>query len=653
MAGDGLLPVMLFQDGTNAKFKARVSVGPTFAIVNPGSETPLFRVAPGVLLVFLAIQINEPDGKTPMEVVNQFCRVATDSQGVRSLVPTECWTAHAGSKTEQVGSKVVAKWKGRFHPRLSVGAASGHEFPFLVVDLTFVHATAFLARDPEMDPAYNKDIGPRPHHGCDLQALEFTHKDGPATWFVTVPPALNTAELNPMRPRGWSGGETSDRGARAFDVLVYLRPRLAKNGKLVTYTELGDTPLLGRLNRLVAVPKPEWPFFAGPSAGWNPGPSVSFEQQLIESGKKILVVHPWPSGINFGHLYTPNLRRTLDHVLTALRANGAISLGNVLDIQTARIGVAGYSGGGNEAIKVWKANHHTVDELYLLDPQSFAKDQAKGGTLLVSEKGAPLPALREWFKDDRRRLRMIGGLQHEMALFIANTLDPSWKKKLTARETSEAPAPRVWCKPTETTYRLGLGDDMIYSWALLPPPPKGGKFDAASLAAHRLSAPGATASSLTSDTGLELIEEKKPNEVAVRVTALTKDVKFPVSHAELAGFLRSVWVPGRPESGKEAPLPDEKEFWSRRQKNGNAKVVDEPTLDDLRNLVSLYLLHGRDRQESFNHDKALNRDKPPGIHRAFGVRHQWAASGGEKDPSRGAKFEGYFYLCLRDSAFRN
>src|SRR4029434_5897379 len=241
--------------------------------------------------------------------------------------------------------------------------------------------------------------------------------------------------------------------------LVYLRARLAKNGKLVTYTELAETPLLGRLNRLVAVPKPESPFFAGPDAGWNPGPSVSFEQQLIESGKKILVVHPWPSGINFGHLYTPNLRRTLDHALTALRSNGAISIGNVLDIQTARIGVAGYSGGGNEAIKVWKANHHAVDELYLLDPQSFAKDQAKGGTLLVNEKGALLPALREWFKDDRRRLRMIGGLQHEMALFIANTLDPSWKKKLTARETSEAPAPRVWCKPTEKTYRLGLGDD--------------------------------------------------------------------------------------------------------------------------------------------------------------------------------------------------
>ena len=345
-------------------------------------------------------------------------------------------------------------------------------------------------------------------------------------------------------------------------------------------------------------------------------------------------------------LYTPNLRGTLDHVLIALRANGAISLGNVLDIQTARIGVAGYSGGGNEAIKVWnKANHRNVDELYLLDPQSFAKDQGRGVTLLVNEKGALVPALREWFKDDRRRLRMIGGLQHEMALFIANLLDPDWKKKLVARESSDAPAPRVWCKPTETKFRLGLGDDIIYSWALLPQP-KDGKFDAASLAGHRLSAAGGTASALTSETGLELIEEKKPNEVACRVTALGKDVKFPVSHAELAGFLRTVWVPGRDASMQDAPGREEQDFWKRRQQNGNPKVVDEPILGDLRNLVSLYLLHGRDREQSFN------RDKLPVIHRAFGVRHQWVSSGGEKDPSRGAKFDGYFFLCLRDSAFR-
>jgi hypothetical protein len=450
-----------------------------------------------------------------------------------------------GARGFQGGREV----EGCFHPRLSVGTESGHEFPFLVVNLTFVHATAFLAREPEMLPAYNNDVGPRPHHGCDLQALEFTHKDGPVTWFVTVPPALNTAESNPMRPKGWSRGEASGRGARAFDVLVYLRPRLAKNGKLVTYSELRETPLLGRLNRLVAVPKPEWPFFAGPSAGWKPGPSVGFEQQLIESGKQILVVHPWPSGLNFGHLYTPNLRRTLDHVLTALRANGAISLGNVLDIQTARIGVAGYSGGGNKAIKVWKANHRTVDELYLLDPQSFVKDQGEGGTLLVSEKGAINPALREWFKDDRRRLRMIGGLQHEMALFIANTLDPNWKKKLIARETSGAPAPRVWCKPTETKYRLGLGDDAIYSWAFLPPP-KDSKFDAASLAGHRLTPRrGGEFSHLGHRS--ELIEEKNRTKSRVGDRA-SRRMSSSVSHAEFAGFLRSVCRRALPASGKDA-----------------------------------------------------------------------------------------------------
>ena len=111
MAGDGLLPVQLFQDGTNAKFKARVSIAPTFAVVNPGSETPLLRIAPGLPLVSVTIHVKEPDGKTVMEVVHQFCRVVTDSQGIRSLVPTKCWTEHAGSKA-------IAVWQDRFHPRL-------------------------------------------------------------------------------------------------------------------------------------------------------------------------------------------------------------------------------------------------------------------------------------------------------------------------------------------------------------------------------------------------------------------------------------------------------------------------------------------------------------------------------------------------------
>ena len=75
------MPVKLFQDGTNAKFKARVSIEPKFAIVDSGSETPLVRIAPGVQVVFLQIQVNEPDGKTVMEVVKQSCRVATDSAG--------------------------------------------------------------------------------------------------------------------------------------------------------------------------------------------------------------------------------------------------------------------------------------------------------------------------------------------------------------------------------------------------------------------------------------------------------------------------------------------------------------------------------------------------------------------------------------------
>jgi hypothetical protein len=114
-----------------------------------------------------------------------------------------------------------------------------------------------------------------------------------------------------------------------------------------------------------------------------------------------------------------------------------------------------------------------------------------------------------------------------------------------------------------------------------------------------------------------------------------------VSHAEFAGFLRSVWVRG---NKWKSPLEDD--LWQMRDKNQTPLVKDEATLKTLQKLAAFYLLHGRDR-------KSFDGDKLPIIHRAHGVRHQWTPCGGERDPSRGTKFEGYFYLCFRDSAFRN
>jgi hypothetical protein len=529
-----------------------------------------------------------------------------------------------------------------------MATASTHEFPTLVADFTFVYATEYFSKDSEFKKAYNRGVGKNPHAGCTLQVLEFTHKQGPPTWLVIVPPSLNTASYNSMMPEGWRPGESKQRGAQSFDMLLYLRPRVAKNDQLVFYNAIEDTPAVDLMNRFFAEPDPKSPFFASTGGVWDTGPSVGFEQQLVDSGKNVLVIHPWPSGLAIEYLHANRLRLVADAILKALYSNGAIGRGNVFGVLSARLGVAGFSGGGNEAIKVWKANRHAVDELYLFDPQDFVKDQRKTGqTLLVDERGLIIPELREWFGDERRspsppgrRLRLIGGLQHEMALSIANQLDPNWKKKLVLRETSTAPAPRVWCKPVEIRFRIGLGDDMIYSWAFIAPPTDA-KFTSDALAKHRLSRAGDPASQLTTETGLELVDESKPNEITFRVIETKKNFKVPVSHAEFAGFLRSVWV-----RGNKFKNPLENDLWQTRDKNQTPLVKDEATLESLQKLAALYLLHGEDRK-SFNHDK------PPVIHRAHGVRHQWTPCGGERDPSRGAKFEGYFYLCLRDSAFRN
>ena len=642
MAADGLLPIRLHHHSTSEKFKSRIRVVSNLSVTTAGTEEITVSIPdPFQLPVEIEITVLEPDKKTPMEILRQVFEVTRDSAGTRALVPTNCSTVYNGRK-------IVAHWRHRLHPRLSIAGQSAHEFQTLVADFTFVHATEYFSKDSEFKKAYNTGVGRNPHAGCTLQVLEFTLKQGPPTWLVIVPPALNTASYNSMRPEGWRQGESKQRAAQSFDMLLYLRPRVAKNDQLVFYDAIENTPAVGLMSRFFAEPDPKGPFFASTAGAWETGPSVGFEQQLIDSGKNVLVIHPWPSGLAIEYLYAERLRLVANAVLKSLYSNGAIGNGNVFGVSPARLGVAGFSGGGNEAIKVWKANRHAIDELYLFDPQDFGKDQRKTGqTLLVNENGLIIPELREWFGDERRspsppgrRLRLVGGLQHEMALSIANQLDPNWKKKLVLRESSTAPAPRVWCKPVETKFRIGLADDIIYSWAFIAPPADG-KFTREALAQHRLSRTGDPASQLTTETGLELVDEGKPNEITFRVIEMKRNFKAPVSHAEFAGFLRSVWVRG---NKWKSPLEDD--LWKTRDKNQTALVKDEATLKSLQKLAAFYLLHGRDR-------KSFDKDKLPIIHRAHGVRHQWTPCGGERDPSRGAKFEGYFYLCLRDSAFRN
>jgi hypothetical protein len=639
---DGILPIRLHQPKTRPAFKQRVTIAAAnHHVLDARSDTPRVVVPPAVFPpVELTITVNAPDGSL-MEQLSQTLTVAVDMSGARTLVPTSASTKMYGAISmsgHPPYPQTVAQWKGRLHPRLSLTGPSGHEFPTLTVDLTFVDASYYLARLKEKDVTlsdiYNRmgtRAPKRPHHGCTLHAFEFTRTEGPATWLAIVPPSLSTAVHSPLWSERRMLPQVKDRGASAFDVLIHLRSIVRGD----RYDAIEKTHGLSLLGRFFDEPDLEQPFFGGSQALWNSGPEIGFEQQLVKSGKSVIVAYPWPSVLDYGVLLTAGgPRMCAEALILALRATGSIAAGHALDVKLGRLGLAGYSGGGNKAIKVWLGSRSSIDELWLFDPQSFQFDQGRAaeGALLLDAATNVRKELVEWFKDPRRILRLIGGLQHPAALQIADRLDKGWKAALERRERSGAAAPRVWCKPATRAFRLGKGDDAIYSWAFLPLPPKG-KPDAETLAAHRLTPGGKPPSALTTETGLELVDESNPDRVRVHVIALKRDADFPASHAELAGFLRTLWVPDH------EPLSIEKDLWKLRRQNRSARVSDAKTVAALKNLVEYYLVYGRDEKH--------RRDGDP----AWGVRHQWVPCGGERDPTRGEKFEGYYYLCLRDSGF--
>jgi hypothetical protein len=648
MSTDGIIAVSVSGWSMDPTFSARVRFASVPTAATTGSGSWQLTVGPASTDVVIIITVFAANQTTALESLEQRFTIKRDPSGARRRLEPSACSSHGFGWTPGTSAPATDPvWNGRLHPRLSWSGGTTHEFPDLTVDLSFVRVTEYLkkALGGALESEYSDHVDPNdPHHGCVLHALEYTGSLGPKTWFVLVPPALNTAVVIDLISNNWTRREASNRAPRAVNALVYLRSRVTKRDKktpnrdvLDTYSEIEKTPIVGWMNRFFAEPPAATPFFARPNAAWDSFPAIGFERQFVGSRNAPLLVQPWPSGISYDVLYRGNVRLLLDRLAICMSASGAIARSSVFDIRCGRIGVAGFSGGGNEAIKVWRADRRNIDELYLFDPQSFRQDQGKGVSLLIDAKGAVAPDLREWYRDTGKRLRMIGGLQHGDALLIANTLQADWRNLLSSAEAGRGAPPRVWVKPTTFEFRAGLGDGEIYSRAFLVPLPAGTKDD---LSERRLSATGSPASALTKATGLELVENKNPLQTTVRIVALKHNETLDCSHAELAGFLHTVWGPQIQGRGPAR-------LWKTREANPNMLVSDTATLASLRKLLAWYMMYGQIQ-------KAFEDDEKQGflIHRAYSVRHQWTTPGGENDATRGASFRGHFELCLRDSAFR-
>ncbi len=305
-----------------------------------------------------------------------------------------------------------AKRGGNLHPRLSgrlVGTGAGRHFE-VTIDLTFLDVTDFVRKNAPTGGGRvtirTYDGAPSlfstvPHYGGRLRLLEYT--DGkPVAWAVLLPPAITP---------------TIDK----IHTLLYFRPVGPR------YKDTDDVDF-NSLVRFLADPLRSNPFYTQPSPGdWSPWPLCGWERQVCEAGKPVILVNPLPHGPDHGDAPTAKLPGLLDSLVRALWGDGTVGANKNSGVTRGSLLASGFSFGGGAAFQALGANRAAIDQLFLFDPNGFAKQVG-----LVSR----------WFGEKAgRRLRMGAGFgtTHRAMLDLE-------KQLASANATVEPKTPDFWFK---------------------------------------------------------------------------------------------------------------------------------------------------------------------------------------------------------------
>jgi hypothetical protein len=170
---------------------------------------------------------------------------------------------------------------------------------------------------------------------------------------------------------------------------------------------------------------------------------TSMMDAVIRSGRKVVTIHPWPtSGVIMGDAGDARLPRRCDEVLRFMQGRGMIGAGQD-NLRLGRLGLAGYSMGGEILYPALQANRTRVSELYLFDPNQ---------TKLYA------PYVIDWArKTEDFRLRMITAL-HWVAM-------ASMKRTLIGALTDEAGESFISLyPPNPATYWKTLGEGGGPAW---------------------------------------------------------------------------------------------------------------------------------------------------------------------------------------------
>jgi hypothetical protein len=314
---------------------------------------------------------------------------ATQSYTLGATIASTSQTAYAGA-----------------HPLVdTVTAASGNSAMLLRLRTEFVDVTPFWMAYASLADEY---LTERDASLEKVVALGYTG-GAPLLWFASFPLACKS----PPKPQ--------------ISCLVYYR----QVGEM--YTRVDEPHQMNPLNQvlLTPIPKSTEPRKADVFLPYQKKPGVvvpfeslrcGFEDAMNRSGKAVVMLHPWPSGLAYGAAIGGGLTPLAASAIRFLWAIQRIGQ-NQGGIQLGRLGLSGYSAG---APTFWRA--------LFLNPLAQEAYSFDGTSTNVFKQ-----QIVDWFNaaPTTRCLRMSSGHQIDTHNWIKNTIDPGGTNtRVTALPTS-------------------------------------------------------------------------------------------------------------------------------------------------------------------------------------------------------------------------
>ena len=327
-----------------------------------------------------------PDGTASVDLKAQFSArfgpVTLDS-GI--TVPAEEHVVWEAKQSYEIANGTELKPKADFtssggHPLVETTSASSvNGAAQILLRTEFVTLGHFWKK-------YADDVGgylAERDRGAKLIVLGYTGGK-PLIWFASVPKALEKPPSS------------------LVSCLVFYRP--ANDG----YQKVDQQHDMSRLNRflLAQVPGSNDHKKAEIFKPYRPPPGQSpiygylrcgFEHALVQSGKPAVILHPWPHGDDFGEAKGSRLPTLAAWAIRYLWGTLAIDTFNERPfIRLGRLGLSGFSAGGQAMWPTLKAVGDRVQEVYSFDAN-----------------GIDTAAVIQWFGQSptTRCLRMTGGYQ--------------------------------------------------------------------------------------------------------------------------------------------------------------------------------------------------------------------------------------------------